>query len=945
MKIDAEVLPGLLLLTAELATLAAFGYVVARAALRQTNAALALAQGLVIGPALWGLVVNFLLHPFPGMVGALAGWLVVLALGAVLAWRRRAHLRIPPRTLAGFSLAAVAVFWIALASRQLLIIPDEVIHTSLAATIRAGGWPPTLAWNPNFDLAYHHGVDLLVALLTPPTGPDFAFTTEILGAYFWASLFLLVATMVLKGGTWIGVVLLTPLVLTDGAWTLVFGEQPSILHVPIPTSIPSAGLRADLANVYWPNVELPWGSEQQGVPPNIWKPPFPFAYALSYIALERIASGNSRSSTSALTISVVIGFLGLVDETVAPVTLALWGLMELSWLLRIRAKRSDYPTALISLAAGPILATFLLAASGGVLTGVLTGSGGTGTLTIGWPLDPRSRGAVSSVSTLPAGIGLLNLGTIVVAGAAILLSRCNRHFVLLLIGGSTAFLAAALVLRYEAAPYDIARFDGHARNFALLALLLALSTRLAAFQPRWRFAATAAVFLLITWPTIATPARKVGLAVANGVEVANAQPESRRFDVWHWWMGRHVLDRFSSAPIAAWLRSHSVPQERVLSPTPFAMTVATGRLNAAGFAQFLHARPTTGPEYLDAIRHLDPEAIRRLDIKFVHAPDEWAVQLPDRASRWLMDPVYFEPVIRDGAHALYRVRDAFSKLMIEPAPGTYEALRRAIPPGSTLYVSPATDSLNTMRVVAVLGHTRLFGVPGQPALHVPDLHLRSDIQPEPLDDLIPDFVLTSTRLSPSSFGRDVRQPIFWNDEIAVYAPHGAMAPVRDAPPRHFSVRISDIRVGNGRVAFTADFTIRDGKRWTGQDWLVLPADASPWALPIIRPTDPAAQWFAGQAHPRVGTTSQSYEFDPQAVTITLHNAEQKSSKVSSSGAPLDPGKWVLGLRLRSEYELVAFIPTLTVEVSDSGEVYYEIYEGDLDVRPILGPIASTKGRF
>ena len=945
MTVDPTVIPGLLLLASELLALAAVGYVAARVALRQRDHCLALAQGLVIGPALWGLIVNFVLHLLPGLAGALAGWIIVLGLGFGLAWRGRSDLWLPVRTLAGFGLAGVAVFWITLASRQLLIIPDEVIHTSLAATIRAGGWPPTLAWNPNFDLAYHHGVDLLVALLTPPTGPDFAFTTEVLSAYFWTSLFLLVATMVAKHGAWIGVVVLTPLVLADGAWTLVFGQQPSILHIPIPTGVPAAGLRAELANVYWPHVELPWGSEQQGAPPNIWKPPFPFAYSMSFVALERIASGSSRSWTSALTLSVVIGFLGLVDETVAPVVVALWGLMEVGRLLRARARQPVDVTALVSVAAGPILAAFFLAVSGGVLTGVLTGSGGTGTVTFGWPLDPRGRGAVSSVATQAAGIGLLKLGTIVVAGAAVVLSRCNRQLVFLLVGGSAAFLAAALMLRYEAAPYDIARFDGHARNFALLALLLALSTRLAVFSPRWRYAAAAAVFLLITWPTISTPVRRVGLAVTHGVEVANARPESRRFDVWYWWMGRYVLDRFSSAPIAAWLRDHSGPEERVLSPTPFAMTVATGRPNAAGFAQILHARPTTGPEYLDAIRHLDPEAVRRLDITFVHAPDDWAARLPDRASRWLTNPAYFEPVIRDGAHALYRVRDAFIELMVEPTPGAYESLRRAIPSGSTLYVSPATDSLNTMRAVAVLGHTRILGVPGQSALHVPDLHLRTDIQPAPLDGLMPDFVLTSTRLAPSAFGRRERQPIFWNDEIAIYAPQGAVAPVRDAPPRPFSVRLSDIQTGSGRVAFAATFTIRDDKLWTGQDWLVLPADASPWALPVIRPTDPAAQWYAGQARPRSGTTRQSYEFDPQMVTIILHDAEQKPSELSSSGTPLDPGKWVLGLRLRSDYDLVAFIPVLTVEVSDSGEVSFEVYEGDLGARPILGPIASTKGRF
>ena len=54
MIVDPAVLPGLLLLAAELGVLAAVGFVVARVALRQTDERMALAQGLVIGPALWG---------------------------------------------------------------------------------------------------------------------------------------------------------------------------------------------------------------------------------------------------------------------------------------------------------------------------------------------------------------------------------------------------------------------------------------------------------------------------------------------------------------------------------------------------------------------------------------------------------------------------------------------------------------------------------------------------------------------------------------------------------------------------------------------------------------------------------------------------------------------------------------------------------------------------
>ena len=104
MTIDPAVIPGLLLLAAELLALAAVGYVVARVALRQSDHRLALAQGLVIGPALWGLSVNFLLHLFPGMAGALAGWLLVFALTAGLIWRMPTPLT--PRLRTVIALAA-----------------------------------------------------------------------------------------------------------------------------------------------------------------------------------------------------------------------------------------------------------------------------------------------------------------------------------------------------------------------------------------------------------------------------------------------------------------------------------------------------------------------------------------------------------------------------------------------------------------------------------------------------------------------------------------------------------------------------------------------------------------------------------------------------------------------------------------------------------------------
>ena len=121
---------------------------------------------------------------------------------------------------------------------------------------------------------------------------------------------------------------------------------------------------------------------------------------------------------------------------------------------------------------------------------------------------------------------------------------------------------------------------------------------------------------------------------------------------------------------------------------PYAMTVATGRPNASGFRQYLHLIPHTGPEYLDAIRHLEPAAMRRLDIKYIHAHDDWIDGLSRTAAERLEDPDFFDLLVRDQSHALYAVKPAFLRLQDPPAPGSYEALRQAVPDGAWVFVSP-----------------------------------------------------------------------------------------------------------------------------------------------------------------------------------------------------------------------------------------------------------------
>ena len=112
MTVDLAVVPGLLLLAAELLALAVVGFIVARVALRQTDDRLALAQGLVVGLALWGLIVSLALYAVPGMAGAVVGWVITLAIGVGLAWRARRPIRPRPRVAAGFAVAALALYWV-----------------------------------------------------------------------------------------------------------------------------------------------------------------------------------------------------------------------------------------------------------------------------------------------------------------------------------------------------------------------------------------------------------------------------------------------------------------------------------------------------------------------------------------------------------------------------------------------------------------------------------------------------------------------------------------------------------------------------------------------------------------------------------------------------------------------------------------------------------------
>ncbi len=821
MTVDLEVLPGLALLALEFFALSGLGLVVSRTLLRQADIWMAMAQGLVIGPALWGLTVNFVMYLIPGRGGAAVAWAVVLAIGLGLAWRRRLRLRCSLPGIVGFTAIALVLFWVSLGARQLLTIPDPEIHLEVAAAIRAGSWPPTLPWNPWLPLYYHYGTDLLIGLLAPPSGPDLALVTEIFGAYAWTALALIVATMLRRGG-WVSVLVLTPLLLSSGAWTLIgYVTAPDVLRIPVPTGLPAAGLRAALAEIYWPAVEaaeLPWTRPVEASPPNIWKPQFLLTYALFLVVLTSAGSRRLGSWWAVLTLSALVGFVGLMEETVALMALTLWAVLEVMSVRKFLFGRSPDWHLVSRSAAGPAIATLLLVAGGGVVTGILTGSlGSVGDFEVSWTPDAESRRPLATLDALQGGIGVLGIGPLVVAIFAGLLARRDQ-LVMALSAASIAFLLASLMLQYEPAR-DVTRLDGHARTFALLSLLIAISGRLVLLRPLWRHVLGAGLLSIVTLPTVAAPTHSMLLGMAHGPKLENAQPGQPFVSNL---MRRYVVGRPIPNQMVTYIDRNMDANARILSPEPSRITIATGRSNASGFPGHLHLHPKGGAEYLDSTRYLEPSAIRRLGFTHVHAPSDWIADLPERAQEWLADPQLFDPLLLLGTSSLLRIQPAFLELEVQPSPGSFEALRRTVPASAKVYLAPAIDPIDSVRVASVLAHARLLG-----QLHHANLYLLTEMPTEPLGSSTPDFVVVSSLVAPSALIPDARQPVWRNDKLAVYTPRGDYIPITSPAAPLFSLQLSDVQIMDGSVAFTALFTDRVPSRWSGQDWLVAAADTSP----------------------------------------------------------------------------------------------------------------------
>ena len=129
------------------------------------------------------------------------------------------------------------------------------------------------------------------------------------------SFVLVVVTALRQRGSWLAALLLAPLLLSYGLHTFVWsdpGKVAGILWLPMPVGPPAAGLRASLAQIYWPSVESV-GSRLTALP-DVWKPAFPLGYAMTFVVLAHASRSRRATWIGSLTLAGLVGFLGLPGD-------------------------------------------------------------------------------------------------------------------------------------------------------------------------------------------------------------------------------------------------------------------------------------------------------------------------------------------------------------------------------------------------------------------------------------------------------------------------------------------------------------------------------------------------------------------------------------------------------------------------------------------------------
>ena len=649
-----------------------------------------------------------------------AAFLAISALGvyaSIRLWPRSWQLPSRQTLLAvcGYSLLALVLTYVCLAIRNQSYFYDFPTHLAFATTIARDNLPVRNPYSPILPSGYHYGAALLVAALSRGAGLPAVTGYQLLASLQGAALLLLVFALGREAGKhflWGLACLLAALSMGSLVLWWPFAALPPALshllggNVSLNALLQFPNLRNYIELVY-PIVSF--SSDLHWL--LIYPHRLAAFFTVAALAVLLVGPGRRRWGHTSMALSIAIAAaVALYDETMLPLAL-----MALAWpLLSLRRN----PRRLLIWLGGALATIGLVAFQGGSITDSLFSSSGSRP-----PFDFQAAADVARsivlTKVLPEG-WLWILPPLPLAATALVFIWKRWWLGLMLCGFGFAGYTGFHLLHFQ----GIAGIGEFVRvvnlSFFALALVAPLAIALVLRDaPPWRTALAAILLLPIVLPTLTQPMASIAFDLRKGIDLRHMNTANLTYtpqitdpavtkQLFHNWDAYH--------DVAQLLPANSV----VLTEYPISFVIATGI--PAAFAPtsdlifFPSHRYIPDPAFYDAFWRLDPAAWRALGATMILYSRMTYDALPPSVRRLVEVDGWFVKRYEGDEFLLLEPTKALYRYGGKP-PNTLSALREALAPTDTLFLSPDLPySIGQALVHLLKGHP-VTGLGADPASH------------------------------------------------------------------------------------------------------------------------------------------------------------------------------------------------------------------------------------
>ena len=676
--------------------------------------------GFAAGCAIFLVCAN-LLGYFLSVPLAFAGaFLLLSALGVFASFQLRSRSRLLPSrhsllAVCGYSLLALVLAYVCLAVRNQSYFYDFPTHLAFATTIARDNLPVRNPYSPVSPSGYHYGAALLVAALSRAAGLPAVTGYQLLAALQGAALLLLVFALGREAGKhflWGLACLLAALSMGSLVlWRPFAALPPALSHLlggnlSLNTLLQFPSLRVYIESVY-PIVS--YSSDLH------WLLIYPHRLAgfftVAALAVLLVGPGCRRWGHSTMALSIAIAAaIALYDETMLPLAL-----MALAWPLLLLRRN---PHRLLIWVGGLLAVIGLVAFQGGSITDALFSSSGSRPPFSLYSPAEFSRSLVFA-KVLPEG-WLWILPPLPLAASALVFIWKRWWLGLMLCGFGFAGYIGFHLLHFQ----GIAGIGEFVRVVNLSFFALALTAPLAIAlvlrdAPPWRTALTAILLLPIIVPTLTQPMASIAFDLRKGIDLRHMYTANLTYtpqitdpavtkQLFHNWDAYH--------DVAQLLPANSV----VLTEYPISFVIATGIPAAFAPTSDLIFFPThryiPDPAFYDAFWRLDPAAWRAMGATMILYSRMTYDALPPSVRRLVEVDGWFVKRYEGDEFLLLEPTEALYRYGSTP-PNTLSALREALAPTDTLFLSPDLPYSIGQALVHLLKDHPVTGLGPDPASH------------------------------------------------------------------------------------------------------------------------------------------------------------------------------------------------------------------------------------